>query len=374
MAPGLYVHVPFCRRKCPYCDFFSVPGPSLVPGYVEALREEIRRCKGSLAACDTLYVGGGTPSLLPLGLLDRILSDLTGTFAFEEDQEWTIEANPEDLAPERVASFRAMGFHRLSVGVQSFEDPVLRALGRPHRAVDIEQGLRCARRHSFRGLSLDLIYGVPGQSLVDWLKTLHKALAFEPEHLSCYALTCHPRTPFGRSLQRGLLSPLPEDLEEAFFLEASELLERRGYLHYEVSNFARGADHVSRHNSKYWTRTPYLGLGPAAHSFDGSRRWWNVRSIRRYVLDLGSGASPVAGGETLTEEQHWMERLALGVRTSRGLEKAMFALGGEGCRRLPPLLEEGLLREYRERLVPTRKGMLLADALSAYLLEALPIT
>jgi oxygen-independent coproporphyrinogen-3 oxidase len=366
--PGLYVHVPFCLGKCPYCDFYSINDLSLIPAWLAALEKEAGVYKNRFGPFDTLYLGGGTPSLLEAGQLAYLLQALHRHFVFSPDTEVTMEANPDDLSVEKIAAYKDLGVNRLSVGVQSFHDKELSFLGRRHHARQTLQALEAVRAAGFANLSLDLIYGLPGQSLEGWVQTLEQALSFLPEHLSCYQLTYEPETPLGRRKARREVAGATEEEERELFLRTSRFLEERGYLHYEISNFARqgetGSDpYYSRHNRKYWRHVPYLGLGPGAHSFQHGERWWNARSVKQYCQDLAQGRTPVQDRETLSAEQLWLESLYLGLRTREGvpLELLRQNLGWE--KTLTELQKSGLMEMIQAQVVPTLEGFLLADRL-----------
>ncbi len=279
-SSGLYVHIPFCKTKCPYCDFYSVTDATLISAYLAALDAEARLYRDQFPAFDSLFLGGGTPSWLGEAQLAALMKNLRRHFTFAPDSEITLEANPDDITADKLALFRDLGINRLSLGVQSFDEAELRFLGRRHTARQTEAAIDLIRAAGFTNLGLDLMYGLPGQTLDAWLKTLETALSFAPEHLSCYQLTLAAetplRTPMARRVARGELSLPDEETQREFFLLTANFLTARGYLHYEVANFARQGPQAGslchyccRHNLKYWTRTPYLGLGPAAHSFHG---------------------------------------------------------------------------------------------------------
>jgi oxygen-independent coproporphyrinogen-3 oxidase len=361
--PGLYIHLPFCKSKCPYCDFYSSTATDRVPDFLAALDQEARLYRDQFPAFDSLFLGGGTPSLLGEAHLAELMKILRCAFAFAPDSEITIEANPDDLTADKLALFRDLGVNRLSLGVQSFDEEELRFLGRRHTAKRTVDALGLIRAAGFTNLGLDLMYGLPGQTLDAWLQTLKKALSFAPEHLSCYQLTLAPETPLGRRLAAGQLTPLDEETQREFFLLTGQFLTARGYLHYEVANFARGEVSVCRHNLKYWTRTTYLGLGPAAHSFQAGRRWWNAASVTQYCASLNAGRPPVAGQETLTPAQIRLETLSLGFRTHEGvsLETIREQPGGDAI--LAELTQAGLLRVDHDRVIATPQGLVVADRL-----------
>ena len=310
-----------------YCDFASGTDLTLVPEWLTALTLEMGLYRDFALRFDTLYLGGGTPSLLSAAELAVLLDSLRENFHFAADTEITLEANPDDITPPLLRSYRGLGINRLSVGVQSFDDRELEFLGRRHDAAQAVQALVGAREVGFANLGLDLMYGLPGQTLEQWQKNLEAALEFEPAHLSCYQLTLEAGTPLGRRQAQGQFPRLAEEMEREFFLFTSTFLEDRGYVHYEISNFARGEEHRSRHNCKYWNHSPYLGLGPAAHSHQEGRRWWNHRSLQDYCRALQAGEAPVAGEEVLTPEQRRLEALYLGMRTREGVALELVPAG-----------------------------------------------
>ncbi|HDZ91118.1 MAG: radical SAM family heme chaperone HemW [Deltaproteobacteria bacterium] len=361
MSPGLYIHVPFCRSKCPYCAFYSIPSPSLIPLWWEGLKEEIILYRDRFDPFDTLYVGGGTPTSLDPGMLKRLMGYLLSHLKATRDPEVTVEANPQDLTREMIAALKGSGVNRVNVGVQSFDDGVLSLLGRNHRAEDGARAIEGLRRAGFGNMGIDLIYGIEGQDLKAWLKTLGTALSFQPEHISCYELTFERKTPFARLREEGRIAPMGESEATAFFLETSGRLEDAGYIHYEISNFARGEGYFSRHNQKYWHHVPYLGLGPSAHSFQDGRRWWNLRSIRGYFSAAKEGRPPVEGREDLTREQLRMETLATGLRTKAGVHMALIRELPGWAGAVSGLQASGLVKVLEDRLIPTKRGFLVAD-------------
>lgn len=362
-SPGLYIHIPFCRGKCPYCDFYSITDLGRVDAWLKAVPQELALYRAAFPAFDSLYLGGGTPSLLPETQLGQLLDSLRREVDFLPDGEITLEANPDDLTLEKLWFYRKIGINRLSLGVQSFNDVELRLLGRRHTAAQSRAAISLARDAGFADVSLDLMYGLPGQSLDGWEKTLAAALSFNPEHLSCYQLTVEPDTELARRQGEGCKSLVNEDRERELFLFTSNYLREHGYLHYEISNFARGEGKRCRHNLKYWRRLPYLGLGPAAHSFDGVKRWWNHRSVARYCETLAGGAAPVTGSEVLTSEQVRLEKLWLGFRTREGLDLASLADLPRGRDTLTDMEARGWLVVEGGRAIPTIQGFLLADRL-----------
>jgi len=368
--PGLYIHVPFCRSKCPYCGFFSIASTSLVERWLNSLKKEISLYMGIFKnPFDSLYLGGGTPSILSLDQLMEIMDCLFTCYQFDADTEITIEANPGDMNREKIIGVKSAGINRVNLGVQSFNDDELTFLGRRHCARDAEEAISCLRTSGIENVGVDLIYGIPGQSLEAWKGNLEKALIFKPEHISCYQLTIEQGSPFEGMKKKGIIKSLKEELEESFFLLTSELLEDRGYIHYEISNFAREESCYSRHNRKYWDHTPYLGLGPSAHSFDGASRWWNRRSVRGYCEALENGNSPVDECEDLNDEQIIMERVSLGLRTRWGFDQRILADNSELKNLVIMLTDAGYIRVKDDMIIPTRKGFLIADHLPLCLLR-----
>ena len=321
-------------------------------------------------AFDTVYIGGGTPSLLSPQQLKDILTGLEKNFDFTSDPETTIEANPADLDRSLLESMRDMGVNRINIGIQSFEDGVLDFLSRRHSAKQAMSAIETSRKAGFQNIGLDLIYAVPGQDINSWLTTLKEAVAFSPEHLSCYQLTLAAKTPLGIRYQAGEFLMPGEELQYEFFVRTSEFLKDAGYIHYEVSNFARGTKYASRHNQKYWDHSPYLGLGPSAHSFRDNRRWWNHRSLEQYITEINAGILPVEETEILTTEQLRLEALYLGLRTKKGVSlhdfktRYRYDLFAEKREILNKLQEEGFIAIRDGRLYPTQAGLAVADSLA----------
>ncbi|MFA5180347.1 MAG: radical SAM family heme chaperone HemW [Syntrophales bacterium] len=368
--PGLYIHIPFCRTKCPYCHFYSITDMSAVDMVIAAIVREMELYTGEFDTFDTIYIGGGTPSLLSISQLETILSAVRKHFSVPTDGEITIEANPADGNLVWYRSLRDIGVNRLHLGVQSFSDRALTFLGRRHRADDALAALDSAVRAGFDNFGLDLIYGIPGQDLQSWGESLARAVSLSPPHLSAYQLAIEAETPLWQSHRRGSFEIPGEDASLAFFLETSAYLERSGYQHYEVSNYAASPARKSRHNQKYWDHTPYLGIGPGAHSFKDGRRWWNHRSIEGYLNDLASGKRPVGGEETLTREDLRLETLFMSLRTARGIDLAGFRLqfGEELSKERPALIQSlvdrGFIVVNDERISPTTRGLAIADQLA----------
>jgi putative oxygen-independent coproporphyrinogen III oxidase len=374
--PGLYLHVPFCSAICPYCDFAVLTGgPRRRAEFVDGLVAEIAMWRGDAERWrpfDTVYLGGGTPSALAPAELGRLLAAARAGLPVTDDAWIALEANPEDVSAASVRQWRQLGIAMLSLGVQSFDAGVLRFLERRHTAEQARQAVEVALAAGFPVVSIDLIYGhpAPAAALARWRRDLEQAVALAPQHLSCYQLTIHEGTPFGFRAARGELRELPEAAQEEHFRLTHSFLAGQGYAAYEVSNFARAPEHRSRHNQKYWDHTPYLGLGPSAHSFDGRRRWWNERKLHVWQAKLAAGERPVAGGEELGGRELAVEEIMLSLRTAAGLDLAGFRrrhgfdLAARNQRLVADLVARGLLARRGSRLVPSLDGLAVADSLA----------
>jgi oxygen-independent coproporphyrinogen-3 oxidase len=319
--------------------------------------------KDSFNIFDTLYIGGGTPTVLEESILQNLFDYLYRHFHFTDNAEITVEANPGDLTGEKLTLLKECGVNRISLGVQSLDDKDLTFLKRRHTAEEAVKALGLIRSEGFLSLGIDLINGIPGQTLDGWIRTLEQAVFFNPEHISCYQLTPAENTGLWEKLERGEVKLPDESEEEAFFVATAEYLEDHRYLHYEISNFACGEENRSRHNQKYWQHTPYLGLGPSAHSFNEGKRWWNVSSVDRYCSILEEGRVPVSGKEMLTRDQHELELLYLGLRTRSGVSLSQLTSNKGGNTLLKKLLQADYVRVIDQQVIPTRKGFLVADRL-----------
>ena len=378
--PHLYLHVPFCVRRCSYCDF-SIAVRKRIPAreYVEAVLQELEIVRAADPGAvprgspddgfDTLYLGGGTPSLLPPDAISTLLTSLRDAFnvtPFRDDVEVTLEANPEDVTSETASYWRRAGANRVSLGAQSFDDNVLKWMHRSHDAARIGAAVHALRGAGIDNISLDLIFALPAELQRDWERDLELALSLGPNHLSLYGLTVEERTPLARWISRGAIAAPDDDRYAEEYLLAHLRLAASGYHFYEVSNACRG-DAESRHNSAYWSGRPYLGLGPAAHSYDGRARRWNVAAWSAYARAVAAGRSPVESAEVLTPAQRELERVYLALRTDRGVPLAA------RCRPVPPVaawVEKGWVEIRDERLVCTPSGWLRLDSLVRDLTEA----
>jgi putative oxygen-independent coproporphyrinogen III oxidase len=323
-STGIYIHIPFCQRKCRYCDFYSVSDLQRIPDYLEALHKEMALAATPHAKADTLYIGGGTPSLLTPRQVGQIVDWAAQYFNLEAGAEMTLEVNPATATARDLQDYAAFGFNRISIGIQSFNDQNLSLLGRLHTADQALAAVKAAVASGFSNIGLDLIYGLPDQTTATWKADLMQALRLKPKHLACYMLSYEPHTPLHADRQAGRIVPLSDLRTADLFRMTHDFLGAAGYEHYEISNFAQGARWRSIHNQKYWTFLPYVGLGPSAHSARMPRRWWNHRLLDTYLGDLQQGRRPIADQEQLTEEQQMIEALYLGLRQADGIDLKTF--------------------------------------------------
>lgn len=373
--PGyLYVHVPFCVRKCPYCDFVSAPYDGALAGqYMRALRQEIgMRADEIDGPLEGVYVGGGTPTVLTADELERLFQTIDGVGGISDGTEVTVEANPGTVDAEKFTALVPLGVNRLSIGVQSFDDSVLMALGRAHSADEARAAYIAAENAGYDNISLDLIFGVPGQTLESWRRTIRKAIDLGAAHLSAYELTLEEGTPLSRSVQGGkTLMPGGELAGEMYEL-AEGLLTRAGYGHYEVSNYALPGREC-RHNMNYWRRGTYIGAGAAAHSFDGRIRSANIPDINGYIDAVrgGGGASSASNTEELTKEDEFTEALMLGLRTAEGVgvEDIRNIFGVDLPALCGGLKEDGLVGFSGGRMRLSPRGLRVANSLTAEILR-----
>jgi len=371
---GAYVHVPFCTKRCGYCSFNTAPYlEAAVPRFLRALDVEIALAGAAPWSTGvrlrTIFLGGGTPSLLAPDELAGVLDALRARFGIEPDAEITVECNPESVSAERLAGYRAAGVTRISLGVQSLDDRVLPTLDRLHSAADARRAFDGARAAGFPHVSLDLIYGLPGDDGAGWQRTVREALAWAPDHLSAYALSLDEGSAWTASGVRGLPA---EDAVAAQYRALTRLAAEAGFEHYEVSNYARPG-HRSAHNQVYWHAEEYLGLGPGACGFLGDVRYGNAKPLERYCATLEAGRLPVATHEALTARQRLAERLFLGLRTSDGvpaawLEERLALERGRLPERLDDWRARGLLETRGDRMRLTEEGFFLSDALFVDLL------
>ncbi len=380
---GVYVHVPFCRVRCGYCDFNTYTSSELGPrgASVESFADvalaeidfaaTVLRDTPKAAApptVSTIFVGGGTPTLLAASDLGRILDGIRSTWGVAEGAEVTTEANPDTITPQVAGDLARAGFTRVSIGMQSAVPAVLDTLDRTHDPANVASAVRAVRVAGMQ-VSLDLIYGTPGESVPDWQTSVEAALALEPDHISAYALTIEPGTAMGAAVRRGTL-PRPSDDDEADKYElVDDLLHAAGFGWYEISNWARSERDRCRHNMAYWRGTDWWGIGPGAHSHVGGTRWWNVKHPAAYADRLGSGVSPAHSREVLSVDQQRDERVLLGIRLADGLD--LGGVGAGGRHAVAGLIADGLLEgrsAIAGRAVLTQRGRLLADTVVHQLL------
>ena len=365
---GFYVHVPFCSVRCGYCDFntytaLELGGGASQASYADTAISEVRLARQVLGEIDvpveTVFFGGGTPTLLPPADLARILRAIGGEFGLAPGAEVTTEANPDSVDQAALEVLREAGFNRLSFGMQSAVPHVLATLDRTHDPERVPAVVDWARKSGFGKVSLDLIYGTPGESLADWQTSVDAALACEPDHVSAYALIVEEGTALARQIRRGEIAMTDDDDLADKYLLADEAFAGAGLGWYEVSNWATGPDQECRHNVLYWTGADWWGVGPGAHSHVGGVRWWNVKHPTAYAARLADGASPAYARELLDEETRRIERVLLEVRLASGLP--LDALEDAGRAAVGEIVARGLATVADERLVLTTPGRLLAD-------------
>lgn len=374
---ALYIHIPFCEKRCVYCDFYTVAGvSSRIPDYVAALKKEI-----GLRAAEpfwqrqrfaTVFFGGGTPSLLSPQQIAEILDTVFGAFQFEQHPEITIEANPGTLTSEQLARYRSTGVNRLSLGVQSLHADELERLDRIHSPQQAIDAVMMARHAGFENISMDFIFALPQQTIPRWQASLEQAFELQPTHISAYNLTIEHGTPLDVKIRKGEMEPLSEEEERAFYQFTIDFLESHGYRQYEISNFAKPG-FEAKHNIKYWDGSVYLGLGASAHSFDGKRRFWNVANLRKYLEALTAARLPEDSAEQLSKSQQMFETAFLGLRQRHGVDLAAFAkkfrqsFDATFNGLVPELEKGGLLIRRDERLQLTPEGLFLCDEICAKL-------
>lgn len=371
-AAGLYVHIPFCSSRCSYCDFATgLYQSELAERYVSALVQEISSTTYAGDRVDTIYFGGGTPSLLSPAQLERILMALHDQFEIDNNLEVTLEINPGSATIEKLLEFRRLGINRASFGSQTFDDAELAKLGRSHTAADALRTFEHLRTCGFTNVSFDLIAGLPGQTLDRWQQNIEQALELSPEHLSFYLLEVHSGTPLAEHIRRGI-QPVPDDdLAGVMYAWMLERATKAGYQHYEISNLCR-AGFQSRHNIKYWTAAPYYGFGCSAHSYDGgNRRWSNHRDVLKYVELIESGASPIVDEQQLSSTDVRAEALFLGMRLMQGVDLRRYResfgidLRDEHGEDLDRFREAGLVELDGDLVRLTRTGALLSNEVFA---------
>ena len=382
---GLYVHIPFCQTKCPYCDFNTYAAiETLMPSYVAALRSEIIEWGDALGGptLASVFFGGGTPSYMPEGDLAALMQAIESSFKVTANAEMTVEANPDDLSPGKLDSIRSAGINRLSIGVQSLDDGLLEVLGRRHSAQDAIEAYRAALAAGFDNISLDLMYGLPGQILDQWQQTVAAIVDLHPAHLSMYCLTLEGGTPMEKAISSGAMSDSDPDLAADMYLAAEDMMQQAGYRHYEISNWAMPG-RESRHNLTYWQNGTFLGVGPGAHSYLAGSRFHNLRSPREYIRRMDSAGPARAGAavdtrmleempavesvETIERPMEMTETMMMGLRLDTGIVEAEFvarfgrSLSDVYAGVIPELQQLGLVEAKDGVVRLTGRGRLLGN-------------
>jgi oxygen-independent coproporphyrinogen-3 oxidase len=374
---ALYIHIPFCEKRCVYCDFYTVAGiNSRIPDYIDALKKEI-----AFRATEffwqrqrfaTIFFGGGTPSLLSPDQIAEILEYVFAYFNFEKNPEITLEANPGTVTGEQLANYRAIGINRLSLGVQSFHADELKMLDRLHSPQQAMEAVMMARHAGFENINMDFMFALPQQTISRWQQNLEQAIELQPAHISAYNLTIEIGTPLDFAIRKGKIHPLTEEEEREFYHFTIDFLERHGYPQYEVSNFAKPG-FEAKHNIKYWDDSAYLGLGASAHSYDGKRRFWNVANLRKYLESLAANRLPEEESEKLSKRQKIFETTFLGLRQRQGVDLLAFAkkfhqsFDATFNGAVQEMERQGLLSRQDNYLQLTKEGLFLCDEICARL-------
>ena len=386
MIKMFYIHIPFCKSRCVYCDFYSTTSLALSQRYVDALCKEMesrgRSAEGRLLPegrkkehgaggkrIETVYLGGGTPSQLSGEQLRQIFSHLLNMYALAPDAEVTIECNPDDVTEEFALLLSELPVNRVSMGAQTFSQERLRFLRRRHTAEQVPEAVERLRKAGIENISVDLMYGFPGETMEEWERDIQSAIKLNVEHLSAYALQYEEGTPLYKMLERGEVTEVDEEVSRQMYYRLIDALAEAGFEHYEISNWGKPGRH-SRHNSNYWNQTPYIGLGAAAHSFDGENRQWNVADIRQYMEGIEKG-EPCVEHEELTPDNHYNEIVMTALRTSEGLslEKLSKAYADYCLRQAKRFIDDGLLTMENQHLRLTRKGLFVSDMVMAELMK-----
>lgn len=377
---GIYLHVPFCRTACHYCDFHFSTTLKNLEDYVAAVVKEVSLRKGDWEGVEfsTLYWGGGTPSVLTGKQCSKIVSAIRENLNIRENiEEATIEVNPEDVTPEALKNWVECGFDRISIGIQSFDDHQLSWMNRKHSATEAEKSVKLAKAAGFKKVSVDLIYGLPVRSEGSWQETVKKALSLPIDHISCYALTVEPKTVLGARVKSGKEAEAPDELIEADYSHLCRKAKEAGFIHYEVSNWTRGTENIAIHNSAYWEGVPYLGLGPGAHGFKGVQRYANVSNNNKYIQSIANGEIPEET-ETLTLLDRSNEVLMTGLRTAKGVDfdelKSKFQVDhlSENREAWKRLVINGAVVQVGNRWRVSEKYWLVGDSIASDLISLQP--
>jgi oxygen-independent coproporphyrinogen-3 oxidase len=374
---GVYIHIPFCKSFCSYCDFYSVTDCSETDALVEAITREAAIRSGYLynETVDTIYLGGGTPSLLSVMQAEKILTAVRNIFRVDADPEITVEANPDDIRAGYISSLAALGVNRISIGVQSWDDGRLKYLGRRHTARQSAEALETVFREGIKNVSVDLIYGIPGMTTAGLRQDIEKTLTYPVTHISAYHLTIEKGTPLHRLKEKGKLTETDEETSSSIFMLLISLLKEKGFLHYEISNFALEG-YISKHNSAYWKQVPYIGLGPSAHSFDRRSRQWNISDVKEYIRSVNEG--------NVSFEREELDRLTLfneyimtALRTVWGIDLTYVEnsydkeLHDYLVNMSGKYIRYGLMKRERDTLTLTDQGRMISDNIIAELLTEL---
>jgi len=378
---SIYIHIPYCERKCIYCDFYSIENLASKDRFLAALLNEIDMYALRYAAepIETIFFGGGTPSLLSPSVIASILDRLTARFRILPDAEITMEANPGTVTPDSFRGYRSAGINRLSIGIQSFHREELEFLGRIHSAEEAERAVADAYRAGFTNVNIDLIFSLPSQTRARWEETLRRALALHPVHISAYSLIVEEHTPLHAMVQKRIVTPIAETVDAEIYECTMDILAREGYRHYEISNYAKPGFEC-RHNLNYWNHSNYVSFGPSAHSFwrsspSAARRWWNDRNIDRYCAGIESGSIPPGGEESIDRAQMIDEEIFLGLRRgeldlARLQRDYAFEFPDEQEDLVTAFIDEGYLTLADQIIRLTPKGFMMCDALTERLVQA----
>jgi len=364
---GIYIHIPFCKKLCSYCDFYRIVSTEDYSSYIDALLKEAEIRKNYVAdeVVSTIYFGGGTPSVLSLMEIGKIKDRLSELFTLDNKCEITIELNPDDIDTSYMKGLKKLGINRISLGIQSWRDEDLVLLGRRHNAAQGEKALKTAIDVGFENVTIDLIYGIPGMSSSDWEANLDKTFSFGIKHLSAYHLTIEPGTVFGKMKEKGLLTEIDEEESANQFNILIEKAEKAGFIQYEISNFGKEG-YFSRHNTNYWKQINYLGLGPSAHSFNNYSRQWNVKNINSYISSIKKN-KPYYEGEELTVRTRFNEYIMTSLRTMWGIdldfvEKTFEKEGYDYIINMAGKFKDyGLMKQENKNLVLTNQGKMISD-------------
>lgn len=370
---GIYIHIPYCKTRCTYCDFYTLTNESQINAFVDALCKEAGIRKGELnETVQTIYFGGGTPSRLLKEHFDQIFDTLFTHYVIDSDAEITVEANPDDLSDDYIRMLAQLPVNRLSIGIQSFDDDELKFLSRRHSARQAIDAVKKCQQQGFHNISIDLMYGLPGQTLERWEQNLDQALALDIQHVSAYHLIYEEKTRMYSLMKAGKIKPVDEEISTAMFGLLIDRLTAQGFIHYEISAFGKEG-YFSQHNTAYWQNKKYLGLGPAAHSFDGDNRSWNVASLNRYLQSMESG-SPEREKEHLNQYEKYNEYILTGLRTRWGVNlpemrsrfgETLFQFCMENAQKY---LDKGLLTTEDQTMKLTRQGIFISDGIMSDLM------